>query len=416
MTVAEKSGYIDLQAESQIDDPYPLYDKVREIDPVYWNGDKGLWYVTGHPELLEMLRDTRFSGKYYLENKDQMLNLTEEGIKFRKQMYMGGMAMAAYARGKALVTNDPADHIARRRMFKPHFTPSAVKAMEPVLRDIVERVVERLEGKDDVEFIRDFAYEIPVQVVTLLLGIPDDQAAGYFDYDAYDKARRVKSGVGTDADYQRLADTGREYMDLIDKLIATRRAEPDDKVVTTMLNSEVPQCPYSQEDLYCEIYGLIHAGLSTTTAFLGNVVYFLLKFGAWERVRDDRELIPVALEECLRWDPPQQIAGRTALEDIEFFGHTIRKGDIVLGFPGAANRDPRVFERPNEFIVDRKPNPHLSFGQAAHFCIGAPFARLEGELMLEALFERCPDLKLAGEAKHAHCIGFGLETLPLRTS
>lgn len=413
MIVQKQSQFIDLQASSQIEDPYPMYDVVRSIDPVYWNADKGLWYITGHPELTEYLKDTRFSGRYYLENKDQTLNLSAEGIAFRRKAYLGGLAFGTFGGGRSLPTWDAPDHTQRRRILTPHFTPRAVESMRPALQGMVDSLMERLEGKSEVEFIRDFAYELPVNFVQVLMGIPDDQAPAYVSYDDYDKARRVKSGVATDADYQAVAESGEKYKKLLDRLMDTKREQPDDKVVSTVLNAQPKACPYSDADRLAEIYGLVHAGHSTTTAFLGNIVYFLLKFGQWEKVRDNHALIPTALEEVLRWDPPQQIAGRIAAEDIEFYGHTIKEGDIILGFPGAANRDPRVFDKPNEFNVERSPNPHLTFGLATHFCIGAPFGRLEGELMLKALFKRYPDLHLAGEAVHSHCIGFGLESLPV---
>lgn len=406
--------FINLQSELMISDPFSQYDLVRSIDPIYWNAERELWYITGHAELLEAFREDRFSNSYQIEIKDQVMGLSPEGLAFRRRLFGGGPSHTCFADGRSLMTMDPPEHTAYRRMIASHFTPREVARFRPVVEGLVNGLLDRMQARSDADFMRDFAYELPVSLFNEILGVPEEQKPNYIDYEGYAKHRRIKSSVGTDQDYVDVASHGDRYKAMIDDLIAARKDTPGKDMITSLLTAQVGGCPMSQKNLYAAIYAINTGAHSTTTALLGNMIYYLRKYGLWEKIRDDQSLLPKVIEEVLRFDAPVHLTGREVKEDMEFLGHRMKKGDQVLLFTAAGNRDPRVFDRPNDFIHDRTPNPHLTFGLGTHFCIGAPYARLEAEIAMTTIFRRFPNLDLSGQPVRAHSIGFGFQTMPVK--
>src|SRR5258708_3796067 len=282
------------------------------------------------------------------------------------------------------------------------FTPRAVAGLKPKIQGIVDALIDRVVSRGAMDVIADFAYPIPASVIMVMLGVPrrdldsvkrwsDDMAlfVGSSRLSA-DKYRRAQSGMRQMAQYFRA-------------VIAARRAVPEDDLISAMLLPE-PGGPgvsgdvFSEDELIATCSLLLFAGHETTTNLIGNGIWALLNHPTeQQRLAGDPSLVESAVEEMLRWDGPSHALARLVASDVELAGKQLRRGERVFAMINAANRDPAVFSDPHRFDVARQPNRHLTFAAGIHFCLGAPLARLEGQIAIATLLRRLADLRLADQ-------------------
>jgi hypothetical protein len=291
---------------------------------------------------------------------------------------------------------DPPDHTRLRTLVNKAFTPRAVEALRPRITRIVHGLLDDVERAGTMDVVRVLAYPLPVIVIAELLGIPVDDRELFKKWsDAL--AATLEPFVPKDLQSEVLLanEALRAYLS---RIFAQRRREPRDDLISALMQAEEAGDRLTEEEAFSAVRLLLVAGHETTTNLIGNGLLALLRYqDQWRLLREDRTLIPAAVEELLRFDSPVQLTVRIATEPLDLDGKHIRPGDQIIVLLGAANRDPAQFSDPDRLLITREEKRHLAFGHGIHFCLGAPLARLEMQVTLSALLERFPQLHLTPE-------------------
>jgi len=269
-----------------------------------------------------------------------------------------------------------------------------IKRLKPTVQGIIDRLLDDLQGLQTVELIKDFAYPLPVRVICELLGVPEDLHARCITLSNH---IAVFSGdLRRPPDRARLAQQAvRELYSHFAAITRKRRDTVKQDLLTLLADAAGDAKFLTDEELYAQCVLLLVAGHETTRNLIGNGIYTLLKHPAvYQELRDNETLLPLAIEELLRYESPVQALARTVKADLEFDGVSLPTGATVIFMIGAANRDPQQFSEPDRLDVRRARNRHLAFGGDAHVCLGTTLARLEGRLSIRALTQRFPRLRL----------------------
>jgi len=359
-------------------DPYAYYRVMRERDPVHWNGLVRAWFLTRHADVSELLRDDRFSADRTLSER-----------------YVPPPPGRGRP-GRSMLVVDPPDHTRLRNLVTKAFTPRMVEQLRPRVESISSGLLDRLDGGREVDLIADFAYPLPVVVIAELLGVPARDRTRFQEWSAV--LVRGLDPVVDAATQDAVLDARHALLDYLRGVVAERRREPADDLITGLVAAEDAGDVLSEGELLAMCNLLLVAGHETTVNLIGSGTLALLRHpDQLDRLRRDPELARTAVEELLRHTSPVQWTGRVALVKLELGGRRIARHQSVVGILGAANRDPAVFADPDRLDLGRDPNPHLAFGRGIHFCLGAPLARLEARIALPMLLRRFPGLRLAGE-------------------
>ena len=385
--------------------PYPLYRRLRESDPVHRSRAIRGWFLFRHADCLAALRDPRFSAddRNYAGYAQQRAWEVADGLADPKEPDEPPM-----------LRRDPPDHTRLRKLVSKAFTPRAIERLRPRVEELVDQLLTPLARRGELDLIRDFAVPFPVTIIAEMLGIPaadfatfkrwSDHLVGFLDPLASPGPERLRKTVA-------------EFQAYMAQLADLRRREPEDDLLTALVQAEEQGDRLSEQELRGTLALLLAAGNETTTNLIGNGVLALLRHpDQLARLREEPEVAPHAVEELIRFDSPVQLTMRIPTEDFDFAGVRLEKGQAVVTVLGSANRDPEIFTRPDELDLGRAPNEHLAFGQGIHFCLGAQLARLEGQIAFRELARRFPDLRLAsGEPKRLRLTFLrGLEGLPVR--
>jgi cytochrome P450 len=382
-------------------DPYPLYEDIRPRGLV--RSSLGPWVTASHATAETVLRDRRFSSS----------PVHQHG--YQPPTFPPGDPRAELPAAD-LLTLDPPDHTRIRRLVSGAFTPRAIAGLEPFIRELADRLLDQAEARGpEFDLINAFAFPLPIAVICHLLGVPAADEASFRDW-GHDVAASLEPQTTRAARHSsqaaELALTG-----YLRDLVARRRAEPDDSLLSALIAVEEEGDRLTSAELVSTALLLLVAGFETTVNLIGNGTVALLgQRDQWDRLCKEPELIPGAVEELLRYDNPVQMTSRTATEDVEFDGTVIGKGIPVIVAIGGANRDPAIFTEPGRLKVDRADAArHLSFSLGIHHCLGAALARLEGRIAMEELTRRFPQLTLAGTpVRRPLLVLRGFETVPLR--
>ncbi|HMG40339.1 MAG TPA: cytochrome P450 [Acidimicrobiales bacterium] len=355
------------------DDPYDTYRRLRDHRPVYFNATYGFYALSRWDDVVDASRNWRvFSSAYGVD----LATLTSH-----KRPGMDSLIMI-----------DPPQHDRLRALVSRVFTPRAVTALEPMVREVVTGCLDALDGRRAFDVVEDLSGPFPVEIICRMLGVPAgerQQIRHWLDVVlARDEGQMGYSEAGTAA----AVEMGAYFYGLV----AEKRAHPTDDMITRLTQVEVADddgALHKLDDV--EIAGFVSllggAGAETVTKAVGNAaVLFDRHPEQWQLVLDDRSRIPDAVEEILRYHPPSQYQGRYAVEDITLHGETIPANNPVLLVTGAAARDERQFDDPDRFDVTRPPNLALALGHGVHACLGAALARMECRIALEELAERYP--------------------------
>jgi hypothetical protein len=381
-------------------DPYPLYARLRRRGLV--RSPLGPFATADHATVAGILRDRRFSSS----------PVHQRG--YRPPSYPPDDPRAQLPAAD-LLTMDPPDHTRLRRLVSGAFTPKAIAGLEPWIREVTIRLLTAADGRSGFDLIDALAFPLPIAVICHLLGVPA-QDQDQFRTWGHDVAATLDPQTAAQAQNRdaELALTG-----YLQDLVRERRANPDDSILSALIAAEEEGDRLSSGEVVSMALLLLIAGFETTVNLIGNGTVALLGDPAsWHRLREDPALVPAAIEEMLRYDSPVQLTSRIAMEDVEVGGSVIAAGRPVIVFIGGANRDPRVFEQPDEFRIDRpEPGRHLSFSLGMHHCLGASLARLEGRIAIEELTRRYPALEPAAPPTRRPLLVLrGFESVPVRAT
>ncbi|MEA5506770.1 cytochrome P450 [Halotia wernerae UHCC 0503] len=379
--------------------PYPTYHQLQAEDPVHLSS-MGAWVITGYADVAKALRDPRLSSK-------------PSEISSYSQRQEGSSLVASFI-SDILFFRDPPDHTRLRRLIGKVFNTRIVEEMRPRIQEIVNELINRIEEKGDLDMIADFAKPLPVAVISHILGIPPE--------DRY-KLKQWSHWLGYIFDPMKASDVSQqltqsivEFREYLTQLIAKRRQKPEQDLITALIQARDEHDKLSEEELLVTCMLLFASGEETTVNLIGNGVTSLLRHpDQLAKLRQNPSLIQSAVEEFLRYESPLQISGRTAIEDIKIGGKLIKKGPPVFLILGAANRDPAQFHNPDQLDITRTDNNHFAFGDGIHYCMGSALARTQGQIAINALVQKLPNLQLQTNKLEWRENVFlrGLKTLPV---
>lgn len=394
----------DLMASEVIRDPHSYYRRLREADPVHWNEKWGGWILTRYRDVVPVLRDAkRFSS-------DRMGYLARELTEKEREP----IAPIFDVLSRWMVFSDPPLHTQLRVLLNRKFTPKAVEPYRPLVREIVEGLLDGIEARGRMEVVRDFAYQVPMTVILRLMGAPDldrdrikdwsEQLGTFFFIRADEPRRRQIATEGVTA-----------LVDYLTPVVEDKAANPDDGFISLLLQAEA-QGKLTRDDVIATCVLLAFGGHETTMNLIANGTLALLRHPEeWERLEREPALARSAVEELLRYDGSVKATVRWARKQVDVGGKTIRAGDRLLVGLSAANRDPEQFERPDELNLARDPNQHVAFAHGIHVCLGAPLARMEAQEAFRGLTRRLPLPALETEAYEYRptVVGRALKALPV---
>jgi cytochrome P450 len=370
-----------------LQDPYPTYARLHEEGPLHYVevGKWAVWSIFSHAECAAIAKDPRLSAK---RAKQMLLPLP-----ISRQSEFSELARML---GLWLIFMDPPEHTRLRKLLNKGFSAAAVEGLRPRTEAIVNQMLEPLKHGSEVELMREFANPMPVRIISELLGVP--QALHGTFVNASRAIAVFRGNPNRTVEEARAAqDALIELTEFFRKTVAERRRNKGNDLISLLIDIEEEGEVLTEEELYAQCIALLFAGHETTRNLIGNGMYTLLQNPKQTaELREKPEMIRSAVEELLRYESPVQLTARVLKEDIEVCGQTIRKGWTVQCMLGAANRDPKQFEEPNQLDLKRLNNQHLAFSAGLHFCIGAQLARLEGQVALLNLVQRFPQMKLAG--------------------
>jgi cytochrome P450 len=385
--------------------PYPMYERLRRADLV--QSGLGAWVTVSHATAEAILRDRRFSPS------------PTHMRRYQPPTYPPGDPRAELPAAD-LLTMDPPDHTRIRRLVTGAFTPKAIAALEPWIREKTAALLDRADAASGFDLIDALAFPLPIAVICHLLGVPAEDQASFraWGHDVAATLEPMTSGALLSQSRAAEVALSAYLRDLVSK----RRADPDDSLLSALIAAEADGDRLTHAELVSTALLLLVAGFETTVNLIGNGTVALLTAPGgrqqWDRLREEPALVSGAVEELLRYDSPVQMTSRNATQDVELGGTLIRQGTPVIVAIGGANRDPAVFDQPGRLLTGR-PNAarHLSFSLGIHHCLGAALARLEGRVAVEELTRRYPGLTLAGTpVRRPLLVLRGFESVPVRAA
>ena len=389
-------------------DPYPAYARLRSEAPVY-RAPNGTWMLSRYDDCVATLKDARCWSSDARHSAGYKRALKGGRVDFSDDML---------GETPPFVVLDPPDHTRLRGLVSNAFTPKVVAALRPRVQQLVDGLLDDVEPRGVMDAVEDFAYPLPLTVICELLGVPREDHAAFRTWSS-----RLSRGMdppellSPEVVAQR-RDAGNEFAAYFHALVAKRRESPGDDLLTALIAAEDDGERLTEDELVSTCIFLLAAGHETTVNLISGGMLALLRHPEQlALLAADPSLSANAVEEFLRYDAPVQYAYRTALADVDVGGTVIPAGEQAVALLGSAGRDEARFTDPDTLDIKREDNHHIAFGFGIHFCIGAPLARLEGEVAFRTLVSRFSDLQLAGEPRYKeHIVLRGLRSLPVSFS
>ncbi|AKS32382.1 cytochrome P450 [Mycolicibacterium goodii] len=350
------------------EDPYPYYKRLRDEAPLYRNDERNFWALSRHEDVLRGFRNsTALSNKHGVS-----LDPVSRNDEAHRVMSF-------------LALDDPA-HLRLRTLVSKGFTPRRIRELEGRVTEIAVQHLDNALGSDTFDFVDDFAGKLPMDVISELMGVPEEDRV---------RIRALADGVMhredgvADVPESAIAASG-ELLVYYAEMVSSRRRNVSDDLTSALVEAEIDGDKLTDDEIMAFLFLMVVAGNETTTKLLANAAYWGFKFPEQlAPVFDDHDRIPLWVEETLRYDTSSQILARAVAEDITFYDITVPAGDVLVLLAGSANRDERAFDNPDEYRIGREIGSKLvSFGSGAHFCLGAHLARMEARVALTELFKR----------------------------
>ncbi len=376
-------GALDFDPFSDVffNDPYPTYKRLRDEAPVYYSERYDFYAISRHADVTAAYKNF----EVFSSSRGVDLNTIRNGFLNRPDM----------PPPQLIIMMDPPDHNRMRVLVSRVFTPRAIGAMEPTVRDIITGFLDKVDAKK-FDVVADWSEKFPVEIICTMLGVPEEsrqQIKKWLDR----SLTRAPGEIGVSEDGMNAGiEAGMFYYDLVVK----KRENPGDDMMSRLIQTEIARedgTTTSLDDV--EIVGFVSllggAGAETVTKLVGNApVCFADNPDQWQKILDDSSKIPGAVEELLRYHPPAQYVCRYTLKDSEMHGVTIPAGKPVLLINGSASRDERVYKDPDRFDIEREQGQNIGFGYGVHSCLGAALARMESRIALELMRERMPKFEV----------------------
>ncbi|MEU9160960.1 cytochrome P450 [Streptomyces sp. NPDC048424] len=381
-------------------DPFPLYRQLREDGPVrrvVIAGGLEAWLVTRYEDGLAALSEPRLSSDVRDASDTRLLQQLPET---ERESMLSNM-----------LRSDPPDHTRLRRLVSKAFTARRVAGMRPRIQAIADELLDAVVPHGRADLIADFALPLPVTVISELLGVPVDDR---HDFQGWTD-RMIRRGAEP-PDPAVVNEAWQHMRAYVTELIRAKRAAPGDDLLSGLITARDAEQQLSEDELIAMVFLLLVAGYITTVNLIGGGIAMLLAHpDQLDLLRSDAELLPGAIEEFLRYDGPVSPGiARFAREDVEIAGASIPRGATVLIASAIADRDPARFPAPDHLDITRQDNPHLAFGHGIHYCLGAPLARLEGQIAIGTALRRLPGLAVAPDEIRWRPGGLrGPQTLPV---
>lgn len=371
---------IDFRDPDVIRDPYPHLRELRDLDKPFWHPDLEVFLAATHRDANEVLRNKSL-GRIYIDRAPE----SEWGV-------------FNWLHSDSILDSEPPKHTRLRGLVLKAFNRGRMEGMRSQIEAIASELLDEIENKGgEFDLIADYAEPLPVKVIALLLGFPPEDE---YLLRPWSQAIVKMYEVNPPREHQLAAQkAANEFAEYVHTLMLERKREPKPDLITDLSHVHESGEQLSTHELIATCILLLNAGHEASVNGFGNGMVALLRNEA-ERARlfnDPDKFSPTAVEEFLRFDSPLQYFERTAINECEISGVTIKQGQKIVSLLGSANRDESVFERADQFDVSRQPNPHIGFGAGIHFCVGAPLARLEMSISLPLLIKRFPNLNLARE-------------------
>ena len=364
-------------------DPYPAYARLRSAAPVYRTtmpDGQPLWLITRYDDVEAVLKDRRFV-------KDWRNAKTPEQIA---QMPPEPEVLRLLSR--SMLNQDPPNHARLRALVSKAFTPRLIEQFRGRIQAVADSLLDAVQDKGEMDLIEAYAFPLPIAIIAEILGVP---------FEDREKFRRWSNAIvasnRTAESIRALVPEVTAFTEYLRTLFERRREEPEDDLVSALIQAEEAGDKLSEEELFSMVFLLLVAGHETTVNLIGNGTLALLQHpDQLEKLRKDPSLIKSAVEELLRYNGPVETSTlRFAGEDVDLGGTVIPRGEMVLVVLASADRDGEQFENPDTLEIAREDQRHLAFGHGIHYCLGAPLARLEGQIALSTLLRRMPNLRLA---------------------
>ena len=382
-------------------DPYPLYARLCEEDPVHWDQFLHCWVVTRYADVHQVLHS--FSAD------------RTPSPEVMRSLGLGHIEPIAAVMVKQMLFLDAPDHTRLRKLCSTAFTPRRVELLEEKVEAIANKLIDRVVERKAMDVIADFAAPFPAIVTAHLLGVPEEDHAQLKAWSA-DFAEMLGNFQHNPERIDRVLKSVADMTSYFRRAVREEERPLPEGLIRSLVEAEIDGNKLSEEEVIANTIVTMVGGQETTTNLIGNGLLTLLRQpDKLAELRDHPEIAESAIEELLRFETPSQHTGRICREDTVMGGKLIKKGDAVMAVMAAGNRDPRRFADPDTLDLRRTDNRHLAFGWAAHFCFGAPLARMEGRIAFTTLLRRLPELALGqGKLEWRENLGLrGLKSLPV---
>ena len=398
---------LDLNGPEAVSNPYPLHDQLRSEDPVHWSEPDNYWYITRYADLTSLIRDERMSSDRF---RALAASLPEEAQQ-RLSALIGAVS-------SWMLMADPPSHTRMRGLVNKAFTPRMIELMRSRTQTLVDGMLDKVQENGRMDVIADLAVPLPGIVISDMLSVPEKDQPQFKKW-SDDIAVGITGSDSVGTQSERFLIAQKSFLELADYfrgIVEELRRHPQDNLLSAMVDAEEAGDRLTEEELFANCVLLMFAGHETTTNLIGNGTLALLQDPKqMQMLQNDGELIGSAVEELLRFDSPVQKLGRLATADIEIGGKIIKAGELVYLCYGSANRDPEQFSNPDQLDITRTDNRHVAFAQGIHYCLGASLARLEGQITINTLFKRMPEIKLETQdlERNPSTVLRGLKALPV---
>jgi cytochrome P450 len=388
-------------------DPYPVYQRLRETSPVFWNETTNSWLVSRYDDIVALLNDPRISSA----RVDATFRVLPDDVQRE-------LEPLRHVLSQRMLLTDPPTHTRLKNLVMPAFAARTSERRRERIQAICDGFIDRMADDGTIDVMRDFATPLPGWVTGDVLGVPVERQQQFSDWShdqvrIYDRLGAIHDRVAVMRQGQASMLAMKEYLE---EIIEQRRREPADDVITMLVQAEEAGDRLSNDEMVVMVVAILVGGNNSTAHLIGNAILTLLRHpDALILLREDHSLIRPAIEEIMRFESPVQSTSRVAKEPIDLAGQTIEPGSNVHVLLASGNRDESQFPGPDTFIIDRSPNRHLTFAHGPHYCLGTSLARTITQTAVLTLITRFPDMKLATDSPEWND-GFSfrsLKTLPV---
>ena len=380
----------DLDSPEFLANPYPIFDQMRNNDPIFWSAENSYWILTRYSDIASLIQNENLSSNRIGAHAGRM---PDEAKKHFRPFFT---AVSSW-----MLMIDPPDHTRLRGLVNKAFTPRVVENMRGLVQRLVDDMLAAVKKQGRMDIMTDLANPLPATVIAELLGVPATDQRKFKAWS--DDIALALSGIDIASTkdelfalYELAQKSFLALSDYFMERVIELRRNPQENLLSALAQAEEQGDRLTEDELFANCVLLMIAGHETTTNLIGNGILALLQNpGQREALSSNPDLIVSAVEELLRYDSPVQKMGRIALANIHVAGKQIKKGELVCFSFAAANRDPEQFQSPAQLDIIRKPNRHLAFGHGLHYCVGAALARLEGQIAVNSVLRCLPKVQLA---------------------